>query len=167
MPDLELIRSAEDRRTYVLEGVGTIRFGGWRSRGAEAQAAGRTWQFTRRGLFSPVTEASDAAGTVVGHYAGRAIRRGGELRWHDRSLRLRPSSAWRQRYALADGDRELALFDGKGWGRRPVIVTVPDAASLDPALILFAAFVVHRLAEDANTAAASGATAAGVAAAGS
>ena len=164
MPDLELTRSPNDRRTYVLESVGTIRFAGWRSRGAEAEAAGRTWQFTRRGVFSPVTEASDAAGTVVGQYAGRAIKRGGELRWHDRSLALRPSSVWRQRYALVDGDRELALFDGKGWGKRPVIVTIDDPAALDPALVLFTAFVVHRLAEDANTAAAGAATAATAAA---
>jgi hypothetical protein len=29
---------------------------------------------------------------------------------------LRPTSRWRERYALADGDHELAVFDGKRWG---------------------------------------------------
>ena len=61
--------------------------------------------------------------------------------------------------ALADGDRELATFDGKGWGRRPVRVTIGGEAS-EPGLVLFAAFVVRGLAEDASTAAAAGSTAA-------
>jgi hypothetical protein len=26
---------------------------------------------------------------------------------------------WRERYALADRDRELALLDAKTWGKRP------------------------------------------------
>ena len=52
------------------------------------------------------------------------------------------------------GDRELALLDGRGWGKRPVRVTVDDLAALEPGLLLFAAFVVHALAEDAGSAAA-------------
>jgi hypothetical protein len=43
---------------------------------------------------------------------------GGALRWGSRKLVLQPASAWCERYALAEGDRELALFDGKSWGRR-------------------------------------------------
>ena len=74
---------------------------------------------------------------------------------------LRPASAWRERYALADGDRELAVLDGKGWGRKPVRVEMADATAPDAALILFAAFVVRGLADDASsTAAAAGSTAA-------
>jgi hypothetical protein len=41
-----------------------------------------------------------------------------------RELMLRPASRWRERYALAEGDHELAVFEGKGWGRRPVKITV-------------------------------------------
>ena len=70
-----------------------------------------------------------------------------------RELELRPASAWRSRYALADGDRELAIFDGKGWGKRPVAVIIDDLSAVDPGLVLFAAFVVRGLAEDASSAA--------------
>jgi hypothetical protein len=72
---------------------------------------------------------------------------------------LRPASRWRERYALADGDHELAVFEGKGWGRRPVKITVDDPRAPDPGLLLFAAFVVRGLGEDASAAA--GATASG------
>ena len=83
-----------------------------------------------------------APSAAAGHSAG------------ERDLVLRPASAWRERYALAEGDNELALFDGAGWGRRPVKVTVDDPAALDAGLLLFAAFVVRRLAEDAGSSAA-------------
>jgi hypothetical protein len=65
----------------------------------------------------------------------------------------RPASRWRERYALADGDRELVVFDGKGWGRRAVRITVDDLNAVDPELLLFAAFVVRGLAADASSAA--------------
>jgi len=67
----------------------------------------------------------------------------------------RPASRWRERYALADGDLELAVFDGRGWARRPLKATLEDQAAVDPGLLLFAAFIVRGLAEDA----AAGATA--------
>ncbi len=82
------------------------------------------------------------------------------LSWAGRELALRPASRWRERYALADGDSELALFDGRGWGRRPVRVSVNDTSAVEPGLLLFAAFVVRGLAADASSAA-GGATAAG------
>lgn len=82
-------------------------------------------------------------------------RRGGTLRWGQRELTLRPASVWRERYALADGDRELVLLDGTGWGRRPVRITIDDPRAIEPGLLLFAAFVVRGVAADA--AAASGA----------
>ena len=85
---------------------------------------------------------------------GAHLRRGGALRWAERELVLRPASAWRERYALAEGDSELALFDGAGWGRRPVKVTLDDPGALDAGLLLFTAFVVRRLAEDAGSSAA-------------
>ncbi len=75
------------------------------------------------------------------------------MRWGDRELALRAASNWRERYALADGDRELATFDGKGWGKRPVKVTVEE--DVDPGLLLFAAYVVRQLAEDAASVATS------------
>jgi hypothetical protein len=104
-------------------------------------------------VFAPVTEASDASGAIVGTFRGRTIKRGGTLTWAGRELTLRPASMWLERYALADGDRELAVLEGKGWGKRPVKVTLEDPGAMEPGLVLFAAFVVRKLAEDAGAAA--------------
>jgi hypothetical protein len=153
MADLELTRTRDDRRRYALEGVGTLRLEGWTSRRATAEAGTAAWQFTRRGFFRAAMEATDAAGTVVGEFAPRSIRRGGTLRWADRELELRPASMWKERYELADGEREIAVLDGKSWGKRPVRITVVDPGAVDPGLLLFAAFVVRGLAEDSASAA--------------
>jgi hypothetical protein len=166
MTELELTRSPDDRKVYVLEGVGTLRLDGWLSRGATAEAGGRSWRLGRRGFLRTQVEATEASGAVAGRYEPRGLRRGGTVRWGDRSYELRAASRWRERYALADGDRELALFDGKGWGKRPVRVSVADLDAVEPALLLFGAYVVRGLAEDAS-AAAGGAAAAGAAAASS
>jgi hypothetical protein len=152
MPELKLTRSREDRKLYVLNGVGTLRLRGWMSRAATAEAGGRGWEIERRGILTSVFAATDASGTTAGEFRGRTLRRGGTLRWGARELELRPASAWRSRYALADGERELAVFDGKGWGKRPVAVTVDDLSAIDSALVLFAAFVVRGLAEDSSSA---------------
>lgn len=59
----------------------------------------------------------------------------------------------RERYALSHGEHDLAELDGKSSGKRPVI-TLPDLDSVEPGLLLFAAFVVHRLAGDSDSTAA-------------
>ena len=153
MADLELTRTSAARRLYALEGVGTLRLQGLLGRAATAEADGSTWRFARRGFWGPV-EVTDAAGSAVGAFEPRGLaRRGGTLRWGGREFALRPAGSWRERYALAVGDRELALLHGKGWGRRPVKVTVDDMSAVEPGLLLFAAFVVRGLAEDAQGAA--------------
>jgi hypothetical protein len=159
MPDLELTRTHGDRRAYALEGIGRLRLEGLFARAATAEADGASWRFVRTGFWRRSIAATDAGGSVVGEYEPRGLRRGGTVRWRGHGLALRPASSWRERYALADGDRELAWLHGKGWGRRPVKVTIDDSAPVEPALLLFAAFVVRGLAEDANTAAGAGATA--------
>lgn len=160
MADLELTRTPNDRRLYALDGLGTLRLQGFASRGAIAEADGRRWRIGRRGFWRRSVEATDETGIAAGEFEPRGLRRGGTVRWDGCELELRPASSWRERYALADGERELALFDGKGWGRRPVRVTVEDLADIDPGLLLFAAFVVRGLAEDASAAASAGASAA-------
>ena len=153
--DLELTRSQGDRRRYDLARVGTLRLQGLFSRAAVAEADGNRWRFTASGVFQPRVTATDAStGVAVGEFQARTFRRGGALRWAERDLVLRPASAWRERYALAEGRSELALFDGAGWGRRPVKFTVDDPGALDPGLLLFTAFVVRRLAADAGSSAA-------------
>lgn len=149
MPELELTRTDGDRRLFSLEGVGTLRLKGWANRAATAEAKGVSWEFNRLGWLKQTIQATDAAGSVVGRFEPTGLRRGGTVAWQASELGLRPASRWKQRYALADGDRELALLDGKGWGRRPVKVTVEE--TMDPGLLLFATFVVRGLAEDAGT----------------
>jgi hypothetical protein len=160
MADLELTRTPSDRRLYVLEDVGTVRLVGLGSRAARAEADGISWRLGRRRWWQRDIQATDAVGAVVGEFEPRTVRRGGTLRWAGHELSLRPASAWRERYALADGDRELAILDGKGWGRRPVKVSVDDLGAVEPGLLLFATFVVRGLAEDASAAAGAGASAA-------
>jgi len=160
MADLELTRTPQDRRLYALEGVGTLRLQGFASRSATAEADGTSWRIARRGFWQRRIVAADPTGTAVGEFEPRSLRRGGTVRWAGRELTLRPASSWRERYALADGDRELAVLDGKGWGRRPVRVTIDDPEAVAPGLLLFAAFVVRGLAEDAGSAAGAGASAA-------
>jgi hypothetical protein len=136
-----------------------VRLEGWFGRTGSAEAEDRRWRFGRRGLWGRVIEAADESGTVVGEFAPRDIRRGGKLSWGDRELRLKPVG-WRERYVLSEGERDLVLLDAKGWGRRPVKVTIADPKAIEPGLLLYAAFVVHQIASDANTAASAGSTAA-------
>jgi hypothetical protein len=159
MADLELKRAPRERRLYLLDGVGTLRLEGFAARSARAEAGAESWRFGRRGFWRRAIQATDALGSVVGEFEPRTLRRGGAVTWAGRELALRPASSWRERYALADRDRELALLDGKGWGRRAVKITVADPDAVDPGLLLFAAFVVRGLAADASSAAAAGATA--------
>jgi hypothetical protein len=160
MPELELTRTREDRRLYALDGVGTLRLNGWTARSATATVGGQEWALRRRGVFKAVVEATDPAGADAGRFEPRVVRRGGELRWGERTFTLRPASTWRERFALAEGERELAVLDGRAWGKRPVTIVVDDLAAVEPELLLFAAYVVRGLAEDASGAAAGGTAAA-------
>jgi hypothetical protein len=160
MAELELTRSPGDRRLYDLPGVGTLRLPGVLSRVATAEADANRWQFRKRGLFGRAVDATDVTGSPVGTFEPHSLRRGGSLRWNGRELALQPASAWRERYALADGAAELATFESKGWGRRPVKVVVEDDAALQAGLLLFAVYVVRGLGDEASAAAATGANAA-------
>jgi hypothetical protein len=160
MTELELTRTPGDRRRYALEDIGTIHLEGLFARSANAEAGSDHWQFVRSGFWQRVMQATDAAGNVVGEFRPRDLRRGGTLEWAGRELTLRPASSWRERYALADGDEELVILDGKSWGRRPVSVSIPDGQAVEPGLLLFACFVVRQLAVNAANDSAAGSTAA-------
>ena len=156
--EVELTRVDSRRRVYAIAGVGTLRLEGLLGRSAVVEAGGSSWRVARRGFFGRDAEATASGGVVVGSFEANALRRGGALCWNGRELTLRPASSWRERYALADGERELALLEGKGWGRTPVKIDVEDPATLDAGLLLFTAFVVRGLAEDAGAAAATAST---------
>lgn len=153
MAELELSRAPGERRLYVLDGLGSIRFEGPFSRAAIAESNGEQWHLVRRGILGQRSAALDQAGATVGQFEPRTFRRGGAITWNGRELSLRPSSSWRERYTLADGETELAHLDGKAWGRRPVAVSVEEAAAHERGLLLFVAFIVRGLAEDASAAA--------------
>ncbi|MDX6679045.1 MAG: hypothetical protein QOE31_3097 [Solirubrobacteraceae bacterium] len=153
MPELALTRAPGDRRLYALADIGTLRMGGLFSRGATAEDGASSWRMERHGLLHATIDASDASGNVIGVFRRRSLRRGGTLTWAGRELELRPSSRWRERFALVEGERELAGIEGKSWGKQPVKLTLDDPGGLEPGLLLFAAFVVRALAEDTAAAA--------------
>jgi hypothetical protein len=155
MIELELTRVPSDRRTYRIDAIGTVRLEGWFGRTGSAQADdGRSWRFTRRGLWKRTIEADDATGATVGDFTPRELRRGGRLRWDTRELKLQPVSM-RERYVLSENGHDLALLSASGWGRRPVKITLAEPPAMDFGLLLFAAFAVHQLAGDSLTAASS------------
>ena len=162
MAELELARAPGERRLYLLDGIGSIRFEGLLSRAAAAESNGEQWQLVHRGILGRCSAALDQSGATVGLFEPRTIRRGGELSWNGRQLTLRPASSWRERYTLADGETELAHLDGKAWGRRPIVISVEDSAALEGGLLLFVAFVVRGLAEDASAAAGAAASTAAI-----
>ena len=158
MADLELTRTPATAASTRLRASARCAYRASPRARRPPRPAARAGGSLAAGSGSGVIEATDAAGTAVGEFEPRSLRRGGTLRWAGREFALRPASSWRERYALADGDREIAVLDGKSWGRRPVKVTVDDSEAVEPGLLLFAAFVVRGLAEDAGSAAGAGAT---------
>ena len=128
------------------------------SRSAIAEAGERSWRVARHGLLGADAEAVAPDGAVVGTFTANRLRRGGTLHWAGRELSLRPASSWRDRYAVVDGEHELVLLEGKGWGRRPVRISLEAPGRIDAGLLLFAAFVVRGLAEDSGAVAAAAAS---------
>src|SRR3954447_17348835 len=68
VPDLELVRDPQDRRRYVLEGVGSLRVEGFARRRATIEADGRTWQAAPIGFWKRSMIATDAAGETVAEF---------------------------------------------------------------------------------------------------
>lgn len=89
-----------------------------------------------------------------------ALKRGGEivLAESGETFELKPSSNWRNRYALWSGETELAAVETKGWSGQEVAVDVSDERSVEALVLLLACYLVRRFGED-DAAAASGATA--------
>jgi len=155
-----LVRVPGARRRYEISGVGRLQLEGWASRRATAEAAVGSWHLSR-GWGRRGAQAT-AAGAVVGTFhRGSLFRRGGSLTWGMRSLELRSTSAWRQRFGLREDDRDLVILTGSGRGKRPVTLAFGDGATIEPGLLLFAAFLVLGFAQDANAGA--GAAAGGAA----
>jgi len=147
MTELELTRSSDDKRLYVLDGVGALRFEGFGSQRAEAEAGDERWRFSRR-TFRRTIEAVDAGGATAGGFVSALLRGGGALRWRGREYVLRTTGLTRLRYELVLAEQALAVVEPKGWGKRPVKLLVGDLDAVEPGLLLFAVFVAHLLAGD-------------------
>jgi hypothetical protein len=145
MTEIELVRTDGDRNLYALADLGTLRLAGGRS--AEAEAGGERWDIARRGFWRRRIVATDGGGTPVGEFAPETLRSGGRLVWDGRELSVRPVAG--AGYALVEGGHELALLADQGWGPQPISMSIHDAG-VDPGLLLFAAFVVRGLADDAT-----------------
>ena len=149
MADLVLTRTG--KRFYSLEGVGTLRLQKMFWNAAVAESGSGTWRFVRRGWFRRRIEATDESGRPVGGFEGnRGWRRGGTVRWEGRDFTLRSRSTWRaQRFELLDGEREVAMIEGRTSDKRPVTVSVDEPGVLDGGLLLLTAFTVRGLVLDA------------------
>ena len=143
---VRLTPSPSDPRLYVVKGIGTLRVTGWTRREATAEAGGRSWQIGRHGIWSPVIQAADVAGEVVGEFSGRRLHNGAALRWSNRELGLRIDRLRQDRYVLVDDDRKLATIDGEGSNKRPLNVSIDDIVDIDPGVVLFAIYIVRTLA---------------------
>ena len=141
--DLELRRSPKDHKLYALEGVGRLRLEGLFATRATAEAPDGSWKFGRRGMGGPL-RAMDPAGKFTGRFEPR-LYGGGTLMWRRHDMELRRASTGNERYALADGDRELALFDAYGRGKESTRISLERLEDVEPALVLFAAWVVRQL----------------------
>jgi hypothetical protein len=142
--ELELKRWFDDRRRFDLDGVGSIRRGGWWSRRAgllPVQAPPLT--AAPQGLMGRAAIVTTADGVTVGRFAQKGVlSHGGELVWRDRQLRVRSEALLTNRYSISDGDTALLEVRATGWGRTPARVSLSGEAA-DPGLVLFALWVVQ------------------------
>lgn len=163
MPELRLRRDSKDRKRYAIDGVGEMRLGKWYQRGATiASESGGSWEL-KSGRWNQALTATDASGGVAATYEPRgALKRGGEIALGagSETYELKPSSNWRNRYALWSGEDELAAVETKGWSGKEVAVDVSNGVSPDALLLLMACYLVRRFGED-DAASAGGAAAAG------
>jgi hypothetical protein len=138
---MRLTRIPGDPALYVLEGVGTLRVIGRNRRAATVEARGLSWNITCHGLWRPVIQVAGPAGNVIGTFKGRRRGRGGSFAWSESQLTLRSNSR-SPAYILSSGDRMLAKLERVSWDGRSPNITVDEYAEIDPALLLFTAFVV-------------------------
>lgn len=162
MPKLQLTRSPEDRKTFVLEGVGAIRNGGWLKRSAELCAErGTTWQVDRKGVRQRPVFTDGTGGEPARYEASGTFKRGGRLEVASgATYELKPSSHFKERYALAARGSELATIEASGWSaKRPITVALVEDAEMDDLVLLAACWLVQQFAQD-SAAGAGGGTAA-------
>jgi hypothetical protein len=156
----DLVLTRTDKRLYSLDGVGTLSpREGVLERGDGP--GGREELALRLPRMVPPAHRGDRRDGPADRTfeSNRGFRRGGTVRWERRDFTLQSRSTWKaQRFALLEGDRDMAVFEGRAYDRRPVTVSIEPGA-LDAGLLLFVAFVVRGLVLDAFVAVGSAAAA--------
>jgi hypothetical protein len=154
--ELELRPDPKDRRRLVLDGVGSLRLGGWGRRDVQVTAGERRYTFAGA-AFSSRVRVLDEQGAEVGSYVPRSLGRGGVLRVGTRELLLhRRVGLLRTLYRLCEGTRELAVLQPRG-SLRPMRITAEGLAGIDPVVLLLAAYVARQTSRRAASAAAAAA----------
>jgi hypothetical protein len=139
--ELVLTRDLDDRRRFVLPGVGEVRVSGLFKPRIALHTPRGAWMFGGKlGLRSTI-EVTDAAGTTVAvaRLAERRIELG------PRTLSLDGgTTGWlsgRSDVQLMEGDRLLAQYEPVMWGEGRQRVAVDDRAAVeDGLLILFCSY---------------------------
>jgi len=167
MPELRLTRSPEDRKLFVLAGVGTIRNGSWFKRSAElCGETGDSWQVDRKGFRARPVFTDGVGGEPARFEAYGTFKRGGRLAIAGGAMyELKPSSHFKERYTLAAEGRELVTLEAGGWSaKRPVTVELGGDTEIDDLVLLAACWLVQQYAQDSRAAAAGAAAGGGGAA---
>ena len=163
MSELRLTRSPEDRKLFVLAGVGTIRNGRWFKRSAELCAeTGDSWQVDRKGFRARPVFTDGVGGEPARFEAYGTFKRGGRLEIAGAgTYELKPASHFKERYALSAEGREPATIEASGWSaKRPVTIEVGGQTEVDDLVLLAACWMVQQYAQDLSAAAAAGSAAA-------
>jgi hypothetical protein len=154
MRELQLIRSADDKRRLDLAGVGSVRFENLWGTKLRLTAPGHgEWSVvrSRRGVA-----VSDAVGMTVAAFSGKGVEHGGvtvEVTTpHQGLLDRRPP------FLLLEGDRELARVGPSVWSEKPLAVTLldEDFAERHPLLFLLALYRANLVASSRQAGAAAG-----------
>ena len=127
-----------------------------RAHSADASALtrdGTEWKLERAAM-SQKAKALDATGGEAATFEPKGVfKRGGELRTGGHSYELRPASNWKTRYAIAEGERELATLETKGWSQHRVAISLE--ADVPSEVLLMACWLVRSFADDSAAATAS------------
>ena len=161
MRELQLIRSADDKRRLDLEGVGSVRFENmWGTKLAFSAPALDDLRIDGKGPFRRADVATDAAGhTVATLSCGRDK---GRVECGDRVVDvtgpLRGVLERRHPFEITENARDIARVASRVWDEKPIDVTLIDEefATRDPLLFLLALYVGNLVAASRSARAAAG-----------
>ena len=136
--------------------LGTLDISVWRERG-DLVVAGRTFNIIRDGFVSGGFRL-ESGGTIVAT-ANRVsvFRRGFDVTFSGRTLRLRPRSAWGRALVLHEGEREVGDIRPRTMWSRRATAALPDTLPVQVRLfVLWLAMLIWKRDDDAAATAATG-----------